>query len=60
MRAALVTLPSAMRQVLLLSEFGGLGIAEIAQVLGIPPGTVGSRKHQALARLRAQLKEEIP
>jgi len=60
LRAALATLPQAMRQVLLLSEFGGLGVAEIAQVLGVPPGTVGSRKHQALARLRAQLNEEMP
>jgi len=58
LRAALAALPSAMRQVLLLSEFGGLGIAEIGEVLGIPQGTVGSRKHQALARLRAHLKEE--
>ena len=58
LRAALATLPRAMRQVLLLSEFGGLGVAEIAEVLGIPTGTVGSRKHQALARLRAHLNEE--
>lgn len=58
LRAALATLPRAMRQVLLLSEFGGLGVAEIAEVLGIPTGTVGSRKHQALARLRTQLEEE--
>jgi len=60
LRIALATLPRAMRQVLLLSEFGGLGIAEIAQALDIPSGTVGSRKHHALAQLRAQLKEETP
>jgi RNA polymerase sigma-70 factor (ECF subfamily) len=60
LRSALARLPNSMRQVLLLAEFGGLGIAEIAEVLGIPPGTVGSRKHQALVRLRAELKEETP
>lgn len=58
LRAALATLSQAMQQVLLLSEFGGLGIAEIAQILGIPPGTVGSRKHQALVQLRTRLKKE--
>lgn len=57
LRAALATLPQAMRQVVVLSEFGELGIAEIAGILGIPQGTVGSRKFQALARLRGELKE---
>lgn len=57
LRAALERLPRALREVLLLAEFGGLGGAEIAQVLGIPPGTVASRRHHALARLRLILKE---
>jgi len=57
LRGALAHLPRAMRDVLLLAEFGGLGNAEIAAVLGIPIGTVGSRRHQALARLRTLLQE---
>jgi RNA polymerase sigma-70 factor (ECF subfamily) len=57
LRRALDTLPQGARQVLLLAEFGGLGHAEIAAVLGIPVGTVGSRRHHALARLRALLEE---
>lgn len=57
LRRALDALPQGARQVLLLAEFGGLGHAEIAAVLGIPVGTVGSRRHHALARLRALLED---
>jgi len=57
LRRALDALPRAAREVLLLSEYGGLGQAEIAAVLGIPVGTVGSRRHHALARLRAALED---
>jgi RNA polymerase sigma-70 factor (ECF subfamily) len=50
---ALRQLPRAWQQVLLLSEFSGLRGSEIAAVLGIPAGTVASRKHLAMARLKA-------
>ena len=56
LRAALARLPTAMREVVVLAEFGGLGVAEIAAVLDIPQGTVGSRRHHAVARLREQMK----
>ncbi len=49
---ALRKLPRASQQVLLLSEFSGLSGDEIAAVLGIPAGTVASRKHQAMERLK--------
>lgn len=49
---ALRQLPRASQQILLLSEFSGLRGSEIATVLGIPAGTVASRKHQAMARLK--------
>jgi RNA polymerase sigma-70 factor (ECF subfamily) len=55
LRAALATLSAAQRDVLLLSELAGLSTREIARVLAIPEGTVGSRKFQALARLRERL-----
>lgn len=51
-KRALGQLPLAQRQVLLLSEIAGFSTREIAAMLGIPEGTVGSRKHQALARMR--------
>jgi RNA polymerase sigma-70 factor (ECF subfamily) len=54
-REALGRLDAKQRDVVLLSEIGGLTTNEIAAVLGVPPGTVGSRKHHALARLRELL-----
>ena len=56
-RRALEQLPTAQRHVLLLSEFGGLDTVEIAALLRIKAGTVGSRKHIALRRLRERLGE---
>ncbi len=55
LRAAMRELPPASREVLLLAEFSGLSGAQIAAVLGIPAGTVASRKHQAIARLKTLL-----
>lgn len=57
LRKALRVLPKASRDVLLLGEFSGLRGAEIARVLGIPAGTVASRKHQAIERLKILLGE---
>lgn len=58
LRRALGTLSQALREVLLLSEFSGFDTREIATLLGIAEGTVGSRKHEALRQLRRQLGEE--
>jgi RNA polymerase sigma-70 factor (ECF subfamily) len=57
LRQALCELPSMSRDVLLLSEFSGLRGAGIAAVLGIPAGTVASRKHHAIERLKSLLGE---
>jgi RNA polymerase sigma-70 factor (ECF subfamily) len=57
LRIALRQLPPASRDVLLLSEFSGLRGEEIAALLGIPAGTVASRKHNAVVRLKALLGE---
>ena len=55
---ALAQLDERDRQIVLLSEYAGFDTAELAGLLRIAPGTVGSRKHGALARLRWLLKEE--
>jgi RNA polymerase sigma-70 factor (ECF subfamily) len=55
---ALKRLPGAMREVVLLSKFAELSHAEIAAVLQIRSGTVGSRLHQALGRLHKLLSED--
>jgi RNA polymerase sigma factor (sigma-70 family) len=55
MRAALDDLPTALRDVLLLTELAGMTYPEIAAALGIAEGTVGSRRSRALALLRERL-----
>ena len=52
---ALEELPPAFREVLVLLELEGLSYKEIAEVLGVPIGTVMSR----LARARHRLRESV-
>lgn len=56
LRAALRSLPDEQQAILSLHYLDGLGIAEIASVLGIPSGTVKSRLFHARATLRATLE----
>lgn len=58
LRQALRALPDVSRDLLLLSYFSGLSGAQIASVLGIPAGTVASRKHQAVARLKTLMGDD--
>lgn len=55
MREAIDALPEKLKAVVVLCEFSGLSTKEIAQALGVPPGTVGSRRHQAMQQLEARL-----
>ena len=48
------------RTILVLSYLLGYGEAETAEVLSIKRGTVKSRKHNALQRLRALVEREYP
>jgi RNA polymerase sigma-70 factor (ECF subfamily) len=52
---ALLRLNPDQRAVLVLQHYIGLSLAEIADVLGIPIGTAGSRIHYAAQALRAAL-----
>ena len=54
--AMIETLPEDHRQVILLRELQGLSYEEIAEVLGIPQGTVESRLHRARAVLKMRLR----
>ena len=54
-RTALETLPVAFREVLVLREIEGLSYREIADVTGVPMGTVMSSLSRARHRLRAEL-----
>ncbi len=55
MRDLLAPLSEDHREVVLLRFAQGLDLAEIAEVLGVPLGTVKSRLHYALAELRKKL-----
>jgi RNA polymerase sigma-70 factor (ECF subfamily) len=56
-KRAIEALPEGEREVLLLSEYQGFKYAEIAEVLGIPVGTVKSRMFSAVQRLKEALKD---
>lgn len=54
-RTAVASLPEAQQQLLLLKQIGGLTYREIAEVHGIPEGTVKSRLHAAVEAFRQAL-----
>jgi RNA polymerase sigma-70 factor, ECF subfamily len=56
-RAAVDALPDKLRRALLLTEFSEMSYTEVGRALGIPAGTVASRRHLALRRLHAILGE---
>jgi RNA polymerase sigma-70 factor (ECF subfamily) len=56
-QAALQTLSIEHRQTLIETYFRGASVAEAAQTLGVPPGTVKSRTHYALRALRQAIDE---
>jgi RNA polymerase sigma-70 factor (ECF subfamily) len=55
--AAMRTLSSEHREVLLECYYRGSSVAEAARTLGIPPGTVKSRTHYALRALKLAIDE---
>ena len=57
--AALHALPAAFREVVVLREFSGLRYEQIAELLGLPRGTVESRLFRARRRLRELLRGYI-
>jgi RNA polymerase sigma-70 factor (ECF subfamily) len=56
---ALEMLPEAEREVLILNRFQGLKYREIAEVVGVPVGTVRQRIYSALERLRKAIKDYL-
>lgn len=54
-RRAVEELPDSLRDVFELGEVRGLAYAEVAEILGIPVGTVKSRMFTAVRRLREAL-----
>lgn len=60
LRAAVETLPPEQRTVFSLYAAGDLTYGEIAEILGVPPGTVMSRLYHARRRLRELLPDLAP
>lgn len=56
-RAAIDALPERLREVVVLAEIAEMSYGEIAETLGIPVGTVGSRRNTALSKLAETLGE---
>jgi RNA polymerase sigma-70 factor (ECF subfamily) len=57
-RRLLAALPEAQRSVVLLRHYHDLSEDEVAEILGVPRGTVKSRLHHALARLGELVRAE--
>jgi len=57
-RAAIEELPDREREILVLREFEGLSYRDIAELLGIPIGTVMSRLYTARRHLARVIEEE--
>lgn len=59
LKQAIACLSQELRAVIVLRYFSGLTLAETAQSLGLPPGTVSTRQRKALALLKLELTEEV-
>ena len=56
---AIRSLPLDMQEILIMQHFQGLGYSEIADLLGIPRGSVASRLYRARAALKKKLNGVI-
>ena len=57
MQRAIAILPQGQRQVVTLVDLEGFSYAEVAEIVGIPTGTVMSRLNRARKALSQQLLE---
>lgn len=57
LKEAVERLPGELRAVVALRYFSGYTLAETAEILSVPPGTVSTRQRRALALLRLELTE---
>lgn len=60
LEAEIAKLPDDFRVPLVLKEIVGLGVAQVAEVLGLAEGTVRSRLHRARLKLREAIDSAIP
>jgi RNA polymerase sigma-70 factor (ECF subfamily) len=60
LQEALASLPERYRRVVLLFDVGGFSYQEIAEIVGVPRGTVMSRIHRGRKALKQQLQPVRP
>lgn len=58
-RASLAELPPSQRVTVVLVDGEGFHHAEVAEILGVAPGTVSSRLYRARTKLRRRLWDEV-
>jgi RNA polymerase sigma-70 factor (ECF subfamily) len=58
-REALAELPPSQRVTVVLVDGEGFPLAEVAEILGVAPGTVSSRLYRARTKLRRRLWDEV-
>ncbi|MHC5038917.1 MAG: RNA polymerase sigma factor [Planctomycetota bacterium] len=58
-REAIEFLPEDQKTVFLLCEVDGMRYSDVAEMLGIPVGTVKSRMHTAMSKIRARLQKGL-
>jgi RNA polymerase sigma-70 factor (ECF subfamily) len=56
---AVERLPETYRELIVLRYYQGLRYREVAELLGVPMGTVQFRLHTAMKKLQAELREEV-
>jgi RNA polymerase sigma-70 factor, ECF subfamily len=59
-RQAVLRLPAAYREAIILAHIAGFSYREMAQILEVPVGTIMSRLFRARRMLRAELRETLP
>lgn len=59
LQAALEAIPERLRDVILLCDVDGLSVEEAAELLGVPKGTVLSRRFNARAALKKHLLDRV-
>ena len=55
LRKVIDELPAKLKQTVLLTEFSEMSYEEVGKILGIPSGTVGSRRNKAIGILKEKL-----
>ncbi len=59
-RQALDALPDCFKATIYLADIEGYSYYDVAEIIGVPIGTVMSRLHRARNRLRKQLSAQVP